>query len=122
MADRICTNCYHVGEPISQGLGSFAVDILMWLMFFSLSMFSSLFVLMLVPLAWTVFHIAVYNKTTCPQCGRLNMVALDSKKGRAALAGPSVVISYSAAADPERSDVAEDGTIVERRSRRSDDK
>ncbi len=96
MKDRICTSCFHVGKPTKQGPGSFFVDALIWLSFISLSVLSSIFVLMIVPIAWTAYHIAVYNKTTCPKCGRLNMVSLTSRKGREALKGPKWVVSYRA--------------------------
>lgn len=118
MKDRICTHCYYVGQPTTQGMGSFAVDALMWMIFFSLSMFSSIFPLMLIPLAWTAYHILIYNKSTCPKCGRLNMVSLDSRKGKRALQGPRVKVSYSAAEDPERRDEAP----AERRGRRAGDR
>ena len=94
MKDRVCTSCYHVGQPTVQGPGSFAVDALLWLVFFSLSMFSSLFPLMLIPLAWTIYHVAVYRKTTCPNCGRLDMVNTNSRKGREALKGPKWKVTY----------------------------
>lgn len=119
MKDRICTHCYHVGQPTTQGMGSFAVDALMWMIFFSLSMFSSIFPLMLIPLAWTAYHIFIYNKSTCPECGRLNMVSLDSRKGKRALKGPSVVVSYSATEDPDRRD---EQPRQARRSRRASDR
>lgn len=118
MKDRICTSCYYVGQPTTQGIGSFAVDIFMWLMFFSLSMFSSIFPLMLIPLAWTVYHVAIYRKSTCPKCSRINMVSLTSAKGRRALQGPSVVVSYRASEDPER--IAEDKTNKQDNRRDSD--
>jgi len=95
MKDRVCTHCYFVGQPTTQGIGSFAVDALMWMIFISLSIFSSIFPLMLIPLAWTTYHILIYNKSTCPKCGRLNMVSLSSRKGKKALKGPNVVVSYS---------------------------
>ena len=119
MQDRICTHCYHVGQPITQGMGSFAVDALMWMMFLSLSMFSSVFPLMLIPLGWTIYHIAIYRKSTCPECGRLNMVSMTSKKGKRALKGSDVVISYVAADDPSRTDVQPQ---QEKRDRRAVDK
>lgn len=119
MKDRVCTHCYHVGQPTTQGMGSFSVDALMWLIFFSLSMFSSVFPLMLIPLGWTIYHIAIYRKSTCPKCGRLNMVSTTSRKGLKALKGPSVVISYSAADDPNRKD--ETQPQGERRGRRAND-
>ena len=119
MKDRICTHCYHVGKPITQGMGSFAVDALMWMIFLSLSMCSSIFPLMLIPLGWTIYHIAIYRKSTCPECGRLNMVSMTSKKGKKALKGSDVVVSYVAADDPERTDVQ---PKQERRARRAVDK
>jgi len=102
MKDRVCTSCYHVGQPTTQGIGSFTVDAFIWLMFISLSMFSSLFPLMIIPILWTAYHIAIYRKSTCPKCGRINMVSKTSAKGRRALQGPSVVISYRASDNPER--------------------
>ncbi len=94
MKDRICTYCYHVGQPTTQGVGSFAVDGLIWMMFFSLAMMSSLFPLMIIPVAWTAYHIAIYRKSTCPKCGRINMVSLTSRKGKRALRGPTVKVTY----------------------------
>ena len=119
MKDRVCTHCYFVGQPTVQGMGSFAVDALMWLIFFSLSMFSSIFPLMLIPLAWTTYHILIYSKSTCPKCGRLNMVSTSSRKGKKALKGPTVLVSYSAADDPNRKDELQ--SHGERRGRRASD-
>ncbi len=113
--DRICTHCYHIGQPVSQGMGSFFVDGLMWLVFSSLAVLSAFFPLILIPLGWTIYHIAVYRKTTCPECGRLNMVSKTSSKGIKALRGPTVNISYSAADDPNRTDVDADGKPIDRR-------
>ncbi|MBI3772125.1 MAG: hypothetical protein HY272_05450 [Gammaproteobacteria bacterium] len=96
MKDRICTACYHVGKPTTQGIESFFVDALIWLSFSSFAILSAMIPLMIIPIAWTTFHIAVYNKTTCPKCGKLNMVSLNSRKGREALKGPKFVISYTA--------------------------
>ncbi|MFC1749802.1 hypothetical protein ACFL2V_13460 [Pseudomonadota bacterium] len=102
MKDRICTSCYYIGQPTTQGIGSFAVDAMMWMIFFSMSMFSSIFPLMIIPVAWTAYHIAIYRKSTCPKCSRINMVSMTSSKGRRALAGPSAVVTYRASEDPER--------------------
>ena len=96
-------------------MGSFAVDALMWMIFLSLSMFSSILPLMLIPLAWTTYHIAIYRKSTCPECGRLNMVSLTSRKGKKALQGPDVVISYAAAEDPDRTDIKPEQEKPDRR-------
>jgi hypothetical protein len=97
MKDRVCTSCYYVGKPTTQGIESFFMDALIWLCFISFALLSSFLPLVIIPIAWTSYHIAVYNKTTCPKCGRLNMVSLTSRKGREALKGPNWVISYSAA-------------------------
>jgi hypothetical protein len=94
--DRICTACYYVGKPTTQGKESFFVDALIWLCFGSFTILSAMIPLIIIPIAWTTFHLAVYNKTTCPKCGKLNMVSLNSRKGRDALKGPKFVISYTA--------------------------
>ena len=74
---------------------------------------------MLIPLGWSIYHIAIYRKSTCPECGRLNMVSMTSKKGKKALAGSDVVVSYRASEDPSRTDVQPQ---QERRAGRSVDK
>ncbi len=118
MKDRICTSCFHVGKPIKQGPGSFFVDALIWLSFISLSILSSIFVLMIIPIAWTTYHIYLYDKTTCPECGRLNMVSLTSRKGREALKGPKWVVSYKASEE----DLQEDKETLADKQRRAEDK
>ncbi len=96
MKERICTSCYHVGKPIKQGPGSFFVDAMIWMVFISLSILSAIFVLMIIPVVWTLYHLWVYDKTTCPKCERIAMVSLTSRKGREALNGPKWVVSYKA--------------------------
>jgi hypothetical protein len=109
MKDRVCTSCYHVGKPTTQGIESFFMDALIWLCFTSFALLSSFIPIMIVPVAWTTYHIAVYRKTTCPKCGRLNMVSMTSRKGREALRGPKWVISYSAADEAAKSDATATG-------------
>ncbi len=116
MKDRVCTSCYHVGQPITQGIGSFTVDALIWMTFISMSIFSSIFPLMIIPILWTTYHIAIYRKSTCPKCGRINMVSKTSAKGRRALQGPTVVVSYRASDDPERSGTEEAPQDEQRRA------
>lgn len=111
MKDRICTSCYHVGKPTTQGIESFFVDALIWLSFSSFAILSAMIPLMIIPIAWTTFHIAVYNKTTCPKCGKLNMVRMTSRKGREALRGPKFVISYTATEEEAEKVAAEIRTI-----------
>jgi len=83
MKHRLCTSCGHVGEPISQGAGSFTVDAVIWLICLALSVFSSVFLIMLIAVAWTIYHLALYKTTTCPACGDIAMVTPDSKKALA---------------------------------------
>ncbi len=118
MKDRICTSCFHVGKPTKQGPGSFFVDALIWLSFISFSVLSSIFILMIIPIAWTAYHIYLYDKTTCPECGRLNMVSLTSRKGREALQGPKWVVSYKASEE----DLIEDEQASANGQRRTEDR
>ena len=82
MKEKICKNCGYVGIPTSQGLGSFFVDAMLWLIFTSFTLFSAFFPLLLLPLGWTIFHLITYKTITCPKCGNLDMVSLTSAKGK----------------------------------------
>lgn len=121
MKDRICTSCYYVGKPIAQGRESFFMDALIWLCFISFALLSSFIPIIIVPIAWTLYHIAVYNKTTCPKCGKLDMVGLSSRKGREALRGPKWVISYSAADEAKTESGAQQPEEQQERRRRADE-
>ena len=85
MKHRICTSCGYVGEPISQCAASFLVDALFWLIIVSVTFFTGLLPLLLLPAAWTIFHIAKFRTTKCPECENLDMVSLESAKGKNAL-------------------------------------
>lgn len=80
MSDRICTNCGYTGQPSPQGIGSFTVDVIVWLVCWGLAVFSDIFALMLIAVAWSLYHVALYKIATCPSCGDMVMVALDSEK------------------------------------------
>jgi hypothetical protein len=77
--DKMCKSCGFVGQPTSQGMDSFLVDILLWLAFTSVAMMFALFPLLLIPLAWTIYHIATYWTITCPKCENLDMVRVDAR-------------------------------------------
>jgi len=81
MKTKICTSCGYVGKPTTQGLGSFAVDALLWMVFASFTLLTAFLPLLLIPIGWTIFHIATYKTITCPQCENFDMVGLKSKKG-----------------------------------------
>ncbi|HEY5602316.1 MAG TPA: hypothetical protein VIM41_04335 [Gammaproteobacteria bacterium] len=85
MTDRVCKSCGYVGEAEHQSWGTFAVDAFIWLMFGGLTIFSSLLFLLVIPLSWTIYHLALFSNTQCPKCESLDMVSLRSKKGKAIL-------------------------------------
>ena len=85
MTTKICQHCGHIGEPTTQGAGSFFVDALLWMVFTSFTLFSAFLPFMLVPLGWTIYHIIVYKSITCPKCENFEMVGLNSRKGKAAM-------------------------------------
>ena len=85
MTDRVCKSCGYVGKAEHQSWGTFVVDAFIWLMFGSLTLFSGLLFVLLIPLSWTIYHIALFSNTQCPKCESLDMVSLESKKGKAVL-------------------------------------
>lgn len=85
MKDRVCAECGFIGKPINQGPTSFFVDGFIWLLFGSFTMMTGLLPILLIPLSWTIYHIAVYKITKCPKCESLEMASMDSRKGKAAL-------------------------------------
>lgn len=83
--EKVCTGCGYVGQPIPQGLGSFVVDVAIWLLFSGMVLLTFFIPLILIPLGWTVYHLLTYFTVNCPKCENYDMVSLDSDKGRAAL-------------------------------------
>jgi hypothetical protein len=96
MKDRICASCGHVGKPVPQCLGSFLLDVLVWGTVGAAALATAILPLLLVPLAWTIYHVARFNTTKCPACGDLEMVALDSRRGRAVAARLDAVTVWKA--------------------------
>lgn len=94
MKDKLCTYCGYVGKPTTQGVGSFAVDGVIWLIGLGLSVFSSIFAIMLIPVAWTVYHVVLYRTTTCPKCGNIAMVSQTSHKAQAYRDKPTITTVY----------------------------
>jgi len=85
MKDHVCTSCGHLGTPVKQSLESFLLDVLLWGSFISISLLTGLFPLMVIPVIWTIYHIANFT-SKCPACGDLEMAAVTSNKGRDYLA------------------------------------
>ena len=87
MKERVCGYCGYIGKPTTQGMSSFLVDLLIWMIFGSMTALLGLLPLLLFPLSWTIYHIAKYKTTTCPKCENLEMVSMDSKRGQEILHG-----------------------------------
>lgn len=81
--DKVCTACGHEGKPIPQALSSFTVDVVIWLYFGFLAGMSQLLPLLLIPMAWTIYHIIRFNSVKCPVCKSLDMVSKGSRRGKA---------------------------------------
>jgi hypothetical protein len=74
-----------MGEPVNQCFESFLVDLFIWLIVGSVALMTGLLPLLVIPAAWTVYHIVRF-KTKCPECGNLDMVSVNSTKGKNVLA------------------------------------
>ena len=85
MKNRVCTSCSFVGKPVNQCIESFFVDAFIWATVGSFALMTGLIPVLLIPVAWTLYHLVKFGTTKCPECGDLEMVSLESRKGRDAL-------------------------------------
>ena len=85
MAERVCKSCGYVGKAEHQSWATFFVDAFAWMIFGSLTLFSGLLFVLLIPMAWTIYHLALFPNTQCPKCESLDMVSKKSSKGKAVL-------------------------------------
>ena len=85
MKDRVCTSCGFVGKPVKQCLESFFVDAFIWGTVGSFALMTGLMPVLVIPAAWTAYHLVKFKTTKCPKCGDLEMVSQESRKGREAL-------------------------------------
>jgi len=98
MKNKVCTECGHIGQPIPQKKSSFIVDMAIWSYFLFLTAMSQILPLLLIPAAWTIYHIVMFSRVKCPHCESLEMVSMNSRKGKATINNPNpVTISYKAA-------------------------
>jgi hypothetical protein len=81
MKEKVCTSCGYVGEAVNQCFESFMLDALVWLITISLIFMTALVPLIIIPAAWTIYHIVNF-KSKCPKCESLDMVSLESHKGK----------------------------------------
>lgn len=65
-----CLKCGHVGEPASRTPGSMAVEVVLWLCF------------LLPGLVYSLWRLSA-RRPACDSCGALDLVPVDSPKGRA---------------------------------------
>ena len=70
MSERVCKSCGYVGKAEHQSWGT---------------LFSGLLFVLAIPMAWTIYHLALFANTQCPKCESLDMVSKNSKKGKAVL-------------------------------------
>ena len=84
MSDRVCKSCGYIGKAEHQSYETFIVDAFLWLVFGSLTLFTGLIFILLIPAAWTVYHLALFPNTQCPKCKNLDMVAMNSAQGKRA--------------------------------------
>ncbi|KPJ93374.1 MAG: hypothetical protein AMJ55_08105 [Gammaproteobacteria bacterium SG8_15] len=85
MKMKVCSSCGYKGEAVNQCFESFLVDLFVWLIVGSVALMTGLLPLLAIPAAWTVYHIVRF-KTKCPECGNLDMVSVNSSKGKNVLA------------------------------------
>ena len=83
MKQKVCTSCGYTGNAINQCLGSFMLDALLWFATIGIIAVTALIPLIVVPLAWSIFHIVNF-KSKCPECESLDMVSKSSSKGKTA--------------------------------------
>jgi len=74
-----------MGEPKNQCKESLLLDLFVWLIVGSVTLMTGLLPLLVIPAAWTFYHIINF-RTKCPECGNLDMVSLHSTKGKNAMA------------------------------------
>jgi hypothetical protein len=85
MSTKVCTSCGYTGKAVNQCFESFLLDLFLWLIVGSVALMTGLLPLLAIPAAWTIFHIAKF-RTKCPECGNLDMVSVNSSKGKNTLA------------------------------------
>jgi len=85
MKNRVCTSCGLVGKPVKQCIESFFVDAFIWATVGSFALMTGLIPVLLIPAAWTLYHLAKFGTTKCPACGDLEMVSVNSRRGREAI-------------------------------------
>ena len=67
--ELVCLNCGYIGKPKKVTKGSFAIEIILWL-------------LMIVPgVVYSIWRLTTRHEA-CPTCGAINMIPLDSPKGQ----------------------------------------
>jgi hypothetical protein len=93
MKNRVCTSCGTVGEPVKQCLESFFVDAFIWATVGSIALMAGLIPVLLVPVAWTLYHLAKFGTTKCPECGDLERVSLSSQKGTETLSPSTSIVT-----------------------------
>lgn len=74
-AQRICSTCGHLGIPLSEARGSFALEVCLWLV--GLIVWP-LLIVALIHTLWRFFA----RRAACPKCGGHTLLPIDSPIGR----------------------------------------
>ena len=85
MSMKVYSSCGYMGKPVNQCMDSFLLDLFVWLIVGSVTLMTGLLPLLIIPAGWTVYHIINF-RTKCPECSNLDMVSLNSSKGKDTLA------------------------------------
>lgn len=85
MQEKICTECGFEGKPVAQCKMSFIVDVAIWMTAVNLFFFTGFLPIMLIPVAWTTYHLIKFNSVKCPECESLNMVSKNGRAGKQAM-------------------------------------
>lgn len=80
-SDHVCIACGHVGGPKKIANGSFAIEIIIWVIFIAIAASTSLLIL-IAPLAYSLSR-TFNKKLVCELCKGTQIIPADSPNGKA---------------------------------------
>jgi hypothetical protein len=89
--EHICLACGHVGYPKKIANGSFAVEIIIWVLFILIAASSSYWILV-APLAYSASRTFI-RKNICELCKGAQIIPADSPNGQALIASKNSTAS-----------------------------
>ena len=79
MVDKLCTQCLSVGTPVTKTPGLFIGEIFVWIAFIGGGYLTGLWLLLLVPLVYSISRQSGQHKE-CKQCGGRELIPLDTPR------------------------------------------